>query len=288
MNQGFRRGRQALSVGKSIPGRALFALVLIATAAPVAAGPVFPDAPSFLVAPAKQATPALWEVRDGDTTIYLFGTFHTLDDRTRWFDRSVRAAFDRSTELVLETVVPDDPARIRAIGREVIGPRAQPGGFFASTKEVVARSKASGLSVELGADAVLKRAASDQGKPLAGLERFEDQLRQFARISAAPATSTPSVTLAPAAPITTGQLLAAWTSGDTAAFTSMLAGFEAKAPAAYRILIADRNRRYATWIASRLDYPGTVFVAVGSGHLSGRHSVQNWLSSKGIVARRIG
>ncbi|MDQ3077759.1 MAG: TraB/GumN family protein [Pseudomonadota bacterium] len=262
--------------------------MLIATAAPVAAGPVFPDAPSFLVAPAKQATPALWEVRDGDTTIYLFGTFHTLDDRTRWFDRSVRAAFDRSTELVLETVVPDDPARIRAIGREVIGPRAQPGGFFASTKEVVARSKASGLSVELGADAVLKRAASDQGKPLAGLERFEDQLRQFARISAAPATSTPSVTLAPAAPITTGQLLAAWTSGDTAAFTSMLAGFEAKAPAAYRILIADRNRRYATWIASRLDYPGTVFVAVGSGHLSGRHSVQNWLSSKGIVARRIG
>ncbi|MDQ3143825.1 MAG: TraB/GumN family protein [Pseudomonadota bacterium] len=288
MNQGFRRGRRALAIG-CFARRALVALGLIAAAtAPAAAAPSFHDSPSFLVAPAKQATPALWEVRDGDTTIYLFGTFHTLDERTRWFDRSVRAAFDRSTELVLETIVPDDPAQIRAIGREVVGPRARPGGFFASTTEVVARSKAAGLSVELGADAVLKRAASDQGKPLAGLERFEDQLRQFARISAAPAPIRPPSAQARAAPVTTGELLAAWKSGDTAAFTSMLAGFEAKAPAAYRILIADRNQRYATWIASRLDYPGTVFVAVGSGHLSGKHSVQNWLSSKGIFARRIG
>jgi uncharacterized protein YbaP (TraB family) len=29
-----------------------------------------------------RATPALWEVRDNDTKIYLFGTFHTLDGRT--------------------------------------------------------------------------------------------------------------------------------------------------------------------------------------------------------------
>jgi uncharacterized protein YbaP (TraB family) len=68
----------------------------------------------------------------------------------------------------------------------------------------------------------------------------------------------------------------------------MLAGFDAKAPAAYRTLIADRNALYGGWIEQRLNQPGTVFVAVGSGHLSGKDSVQNWLSSKGIVAHRIG
>lgn len=43
-----------------------------------------------------RASPALWEIRDADTTIYLFGTFHTLDGRTAWFDSKVRQAFDAS------------------------------------------------------------------------------------------------------------------------------------------------------------------------------------------------
>jgi hypothetical protein len=82
-------------------------------------------------------------------------------------------------------------------------------------------------------------------------------------------------------------LLSAWKAGDTNAFTDMLAGFESKAPAAYRLLIADRNVLYGEWIAQRLGQPGTVFVAVGSGHLAGKDSVQNWLSARGIEARRI-
>ena len=61
--------------------------------------------------PLIRATPALWEIRDADTTIYLFGTFHALDGRTVWFDDKVRARVRRSDELVLETVVPDDPRR---------------------------------------------------------------------------------------------------------------------------------------------------------------------------------
>ena len=47
------------------------------------------------------ARPAMWQVRDADTIIYLFGTFHSLDARTAWFDDRLRAAFDRSGELVL-------------------------------------------------------------------------------------------------------------------------------------------------------------------------------------------
>ena len=201
--------------------RALGALGLAAALiAPAAARPAIPRSPTALAVDAAQpATPALWEVRDGDTTIYLFGTFHTLDARTAWFDRSVRAAFDRSGELVLETIAPTDPAEVRAIGRSVAGPRPAPNGFLSATRSAVERGRADGLSVEHGADSVLRRAASDQGMSLSGIEHFADQLRTFARISAAPPAPLA------AAPRRGGRAgharrpcSAAWKAGDTRAF----------------------------------------------------------------------
>ena len=267
--------------------RALGALGLAAAViAPAAAFPTAPFRGSLIAVAPRDATPALWEVRDGDTTIYLFGTFHTLDERTLWFERSVRAAFDRSGELVLETITPTSAAEVRAIGRSIAGPRPASNSFLAATRSAVERGRADGLSVDRGADSVLRRAAAVQGMSLSGIEGFADQLRTFARISAA----SPAAAVAPvqsSAPVTLAALLTAWKAGDTRAFAAMLAGFEAKAPLAYRLLITDRNALYGEWIAHRLDQPGTVFVAVGSGHLAGKDSVQNWLSAKGIYARRV-
>ncbi|KEY98411.1 polysaccharide biosynthesis protein GumN, partial [Sphingomonas sp. BHC-A] len=54
-------------------------------------------------------TPALWEVKDADTTIYLFGTVHVMKPGVDWFKGGVRAAFEQSDELVLEIVEPEDP-----------------------------------------------------------------------------------------------------------------------------------------------------------------------------------
>ena len=285
---------RAVNDGRVAPRKARFrhqALAAIGLAAaviaPAAARPEIPlDAPVTI--DRSQATPALWEVHDGDTTIYLFGTFHTLDEHTNWFDRSVRAAFDKSGELVLETIAPTNPDEVRAVGRAVVGPRPAANGFLGATRATVERARASGLSVDHGADSVLRRAAADQGKSLSGIELFADQLRTFARIAAAPPVPVPvAVATSATAPVTLASLLAAWKAGDTGAFSDMLAGFETKSPAAYRLLIADRNVLYGEWIAQRLDQPGTVFVAVGSGHLAGKDSVQNWLSAKGIQARRI-
>ena len=76
--------------------------------------------------------------------------------------------------------------------------------------------------------------------------------------------------------------------GDTGTFSVMLQGFEAKAPEAYRMLIADRNARWGQWIAERLERPGKVFLAVGTGHLAGKDSVQSWLASRGISSTRVG
>ena len=93
-----------------------FAAVALLPALAIGLSPAAPVAalPSTAAAPAEPG-PALWVVQDGDTTIFLFGTFHALDGRANWFSRSVRAAFDASDELILETLVPEDPAELHAV-----------------------------------------------------------------------------------------------------------------------------------------------------------------------------
>ena len=259
--------------------------LLIASAVPAASQPMpLIPAPSIV-----RASPALWEIRDADTTIYLFGTFHTLDGRTAWFDSEVRRAFDESGELVLETVIPDD---MSAAGQHATETgtdgkrRLKP--FIAQTKKAMSQGSALGMSVENGADAVLRRVAEDAGKQVSGLERFEDQLKTLSNIPAGPppAAAAAARNEQPAA-VTINDLLGAWTKGDTGAFSTMLAGFESKSPIAYRMLISDRNAKWGQWIADRLDQPGVVFVAVGTGHLAGRHSVQSWLANRGIATNRV-
>jgi len=270
-----------------------------ALATPTGARRTAPLASAALVAPVLHATPALWAVQRGATTIYLFGTFHTLDARTSWFDDAVRTAFDRSGELVLETVVPDDPREIGAIAARhvVAGPQPTRGPvllkpYFAQTGAVLAAGRRMGMSVDQGADAVLRRVAIAQGKPVAGLESFEDQLSALATIPMMPPPPPPPALvsgIAPALPaMTLTDLFADWTGGDTVAFAATIASLKRQSPEAYRILIADRNARWGQWIAARLDQPGTVFVAVGSGHLAGPDSVQQWLAARGIAATRVG
>ena len=233
----------------------------------------------------------MWEIRDADTTIYLFGTFHALDDRTAWLDDKVRAAFDQSGELMLETVVPSDLTKMQAAAEpdvtEVTADgkrRMKP--FLAQTQNAVGQGRTIGLSVENGADAVLRRLAEDAGKQVNGLEKFEDQLKALANIPAPPPAAA-SAARATEVTITLRDLLGAWSKGDTGAFTTMLSGLEAKSPVAYRMLFSDRNARWGQWITDRLQQPGVVFVAVGSGHLSGKDSVQQWLAARGITATRV-
>jgi uncharacterized protein YbaP (TraB family) len=283
--------RSRFSGGLSKPAKSFLKgagalLALLATSAvPSQAAPM----PAIPAPSLVRATPALWEIRDADTTIYLFGTFHTLDNRTVWFGDKVREAFDRSGELMLETVVPD-PAAIRAAAHNQVTETSADGTrklkpFIAQTQAVVSHGRTQGLSIDHGADTVLRRVAEDVGKPVGGLERFEDQLGMLANIPSSPSASLQ--TASPATAITVSDLLGAWKTGNTGAFSTMLAGFEAKSPAAYRMLIADRNARWGQWIANRLDHPGTVFVAVGTGHLAGKDSVQQWLATRGIATTRV-
>jgi uncharacterized protein YbaP (TraB family) len=276
--------------------RRLAAAVLLPTLA-LAAIPAAPAAAIAVAsAPAPAAPgPALWVVQDADTTIFLFGTFHALDGRSNWFSRSVRAAFDQSDALVLETLVPENPAELHAAlarnamagepvaGQPVVSSGSAPS-FVASAGQAMSAGHGMGMSVDQGADAVLRRAADASGKPVEGLESFDFQLRMFGSLSAAPAARHPARSNLGGL---LGGMQSAWNRGDNADFIAILGNVRAQSPLAYKTLFADRNANWAGWIANRMTQPGVVFVAVGTGHLVGPDSVQRQLAARGISSARI-
>jgi uncharacterized protein YbaP (TraB family) len=83
------------------------------------------------------------------------------------------------------------------------------------------------------------------------------------------------------------EMQSAWKRGDQSVFVNMLNQLDAASPDTYRMMFAERNARWADWIAARLQTPGTVFVAVGAGHLAGKDSVLVRLAEKGIQSQRV-
>ncbi len=265
------------------------ALLPALLAAPAGAlAPVSLAAPTAIVV---QARPALWVVQDADTTIYLFGTFHALDGQAAWFDRDVRAAFDASDALVLETLVPDSPAAIRA----ALGPLLDTARPPEAVRQANAATRAAGMSAQHGADQVLRRAAVAAGKPVEGLESFAFQIAMYRQISvarpaAAPLASpvaTPSATVTEQGAALVRLMQGYWAQGDAEGFAAIIGALRTQSPATYKTMFADRNADWAGWIGKRLETPGTVFIAVGTGHLVGKDSVQVRLAERGIRSLRV-
>jgi len=260
--------------------------VLIAAAALAAA------TPDALPAAATDASPAMFVVRDADTTVYIFGTFHALDGHADWFDHGIRSAFESSNELVLETVIPDGPVQLRPriTGRPLsVTPSAS---FLATTRLAINAGRTQGMQVDNGADNVLRHAADAAGKPVEGLETLELQLNMFTRM---PAAADPRKAGQPvddgnaidSLSRTMAEMQSAWKHGDQRVFVRMLTQLEQSSPDTYRLMFTERNARWADWIAGRMQTPGTVFVAVGAGHLAGKDSLLVRLAEQGIVSSRL-
>lgn len=269
---------------------ALMAAAAAATLTPtVASAPHVPD-----------AEPALWVVNDEDTVIYLFGTFHSLDGKSDWFNDEVKTAFTRSDELILETLIPGPGQAMpeRAEGKDtsslnvrvqLMGPLAGPASFLSASKIVMSAGRSQGMSTKQGADTILQEAAEQSGKRVGALESFDFQLGVFNQIPVASQPTDPQVAARTKATVAAvlGQLQAAWNRGEAESFTPMLEQMRVRSPASYKLLFMDRNTRWAHWIAQRLQQPGVVFVAVGAGHLAGKDSVQHKLAQFGIRTARL-
>ena len=267
---------------------------------------------------AVDADPALWVVKDADTTIYLFGTVHALKPGLSWFDEAVKDAFDKSDTLVLELVLPPDnelQALIRELGvsrearlsdqlsdaervrlQEALRRAGMPADaleglepWLAAVQLANLPARAAGYATEDGAEAVLTRAAKAAGKPVLGLETAREQFGYFDRLSLPAQRGLMMTTIdgLPKAAETLESVVASWGAGDADAIAALLNADLKESPEMAEALLVARNRHWADWIAARMAQPGTVFVAVGAGHLAGDRSVQVDLARRGFSATRI-
>jgi len=261
-------------------------MVSLLVAAALAAAP--PASPALA---RTSDQPAMFVVRDADTTIYIFGTFHALDGRSQWFGQHVRDAFEQSDELVLETLVPEGPQPVQSMQPTSLrAPSMIPSAsFLATTRLAINAGRAQGMQVGNGADMVLRHVAEAEGKPVEGLETLQLQIDMFSKLPATPAPrggqpvgsgSMSSLSQA------MGEMQAAWKRGDQSVFVRMLGQLQKASPDTYRMMFIERNERWADWVRARMQTPGTVFVAVGARHLAGPDSLLVKLAERGIPSQR--
>ncbi|MFQ3665238.1 MAG: TraB/GumN family protein [Sphingomonadaceae bacterium] len=276
-------------------------------------------APSPLSAqPRSEALPPLWVIRNETTTIHIFGTVHALPRGTPWFQRHVVEALDAADRLVLETIVPADPMAMMGVtlrmarqARAVPLPqrvspellptlaatltRLNPGPleqfktwYVALTLANLATS-AAGLDPATGVEAVLTERARLRKIPVEGLETVEQQLTYFDVLSEADQRLFLEATLEDIAlaDARTQELIDDWLAGRTDALAQRLNRDFEGSPMLKQLLLGDRNARFADWIATRLDSPGRVFVAIGAGHLAGPGNVLDLLARRGLRVERV-
>jgi len=277
-------------------------------------------APTTAPAAAKvDADPALWVVKDKDTTIYLFGTIHVLKPGLSWFDDGVKKAFDSSDELVLEMVQPDQATMqniilskayslngptlierlpeadrgsyLNAMNSLGIPPaafdRAQP--WFAATNLSLLPLMKLGYDPKSGPETVLTAAAATEKKAIEGLETPEQQIGYLAGLPDKVQLAFLESTLKelPKTAETMDGMVSAWSRGDPGALAKYMNDGLDDSPELAKTLLFDRNARWAQWIKARLGKPGTVFIAVGAGHLAGDKSVIDQLKVLNIKAKRV-
>lgn len=269
---------------------------------------------------AKPLKPGLWKVADADTTIYLFGTIHLLPKDLAWTTPAIDGAIKASDALMLETVLDKDAAKTGAIMMELgvssglppLVERVPPETRDALTATVEkagvpmavldkletwaaaltiasAAFKDLGVSPDYGAERVLTARFEGAKKPVAGFETPTQQLGFFDGLpEAAQRTFLKSVAEGTAnAKIEFDKMIGAWGKGDTRAIAVTFDDELRMSPELTEVLLKRRNIAWAEWIGKRMDAPGTVFVAVGAGHLAGEASVDALLSAKGLKVSRV-
>jgi len=277
--------------------------------------------PSGAAARQTVARPALWEVTDPDTTIYLFGTIHLLPENTAWrtaaFDRAVAG----SQQLVLETIVDDkDPTklmsamaslgfkaglpplaeRVPAAKRAALAAAIKKSGYppqaFDRMKTWTAafillgnQFKDLGLKGGEGVETVLRKDFTASGKPVGELESNLDQLSFFDKLpeSAQVDLLEGAIEQGKAMSAEWAGMLGAWSRGDVAGIAKTFNKDLAGSPALRDILIRQRNANWSRWIEQRMTQPGAIMIAVGAGHLAGKSSVLEMLKNEGYSVRRL-
>lgn len=268
---------------------------------------------------AAQAAPALWQVSDGDSKVWLFGSFHALppdlDWRTEVFDRTLAGA-DRvyfetdvgpeaQTAIVVKgyelglnplgTILNSylDKAGVRAL-RQATSDLGLPVGvvqtmkpWLASNTISVAAMMRAGFDPTSGVDLLLQQELPPERKAY-----FESGNEQLDFLAGTPEAEQIGMLVDGLAQIETmpallNGMVKAWMDGTpevlAEAFLADSAGYEGF----MQRVIYDRNAKWVTTIDTLLADNEQDLIVVGAGHLIGEGSVVDLLQDKGYRVERL-
>ncbi len=268
------------------------------------------------------ASPALWQVKKGEGTVYLLGSFHLLPKNYRWFDGIIKRSFDSSEELVME-------AKMTPAAMTEIQVMIRANGFFTNEDnlqnhldkvhykkmlshakklmgmdEAVARSVkpwlmaiqmsvvsfiSSGMDPESGVDKYLERLADQEKKPISGLETPQQSMNALINhpMSVQSAMLADTVDKLDDFRNFVNSYLEAWASGDADRMNKTIIKDMAEQPEIYKALLVDRNKNWLPAIERHINSGKTIFIVVGMAHMVGQDGLVRMLESKGYSVKKI-
>lgn len=266
--------------------------------------------------------PALFAVRDADSTLYLFGTVHVRPPGEDWGSAEVRNAIDGSDEVWTEIEIsPESDVRAQGLMRQLsAAPQGHPLSSWldadqkARLGELVARLGvpgsylealqpwAAGLTLTLipiiqagfdpqsGVDRAVDAYAEAHGKRLRAFETIEDQIGFLAGLSPDLQRQMllEAIDEAELGPPMLAQLSRAWEQGDIEQIDHLVVEDTRESyPELYDVLFQRRNALWLTTLTHELEGSGVDFVAVGAGHLVGEDGLIAQLEARGFQVERI-
>ena len=261
--------------------------------------------------------PAMWTLKDEDTTLHLLGTVHLLRPDLEWRTPEIGAAIAAADTVVFEA----DTTSAEA-GRELMKFFSSQGMFtdgtqltsllteaevavltealtevglpleavqpmrpwYAALNLSVMQMTSEGFDPASGVEMKIEAEAKGHGAAFDYLETVDQQLGEFARLDNCAQVEFLMMT---AASLGEGVevldlLVSEWADGDAAGLGALMASPDSfGSQAAYEALLTNRNARWVPLIAGKLEEPGTQLIAVGAGHLVGEDSVIAMLRAEG-------
>lgn len=291
------------------------------------AAPAGPIAAVMLILIAGAATDAeadgapVWVLEGTTNSVYLAGSIHLLRESDYPLPQPLLEAYGEAEALVMELDMDDiDRAMVGAVMfargtppegetlASMLGPEkfalaqesaaamgfdltrmqgAEP--WYAALTLTQLQLMRRGYDPRYGVDAHLAATAMRDGKPIRGLETFEEQIRFFDEL---PLPLQADMLLESLAEIgdleeDMGVTVTAWRRGDAGFLARELLAELGKYPELYRVLVVERNRRWLPEIMSLADRDDDYLVIVGALHLVGEDGLLALLEAQGVKTAQL-
>ena len=280
---------------------------------------------ALMTAPAFAETddklPDLYEISDGDSSIFVYGTIHVLRDGTVWEKPELKNRIDNADRVLFELDVDAPDFNMQAAqamqskmpntsGNKLsesltteelaelteliagIGMPAQmidqfdPWVFYLQLANVDLVKM--GLNPAVGVEATLQKHVAAAGKDIEGLETLDQQLNIFETTPWDEQVAALKSYLAnrDQGAELINKMIAMWQQDQIDEIATLLNENLESSPALAQKLIGDRN---ANWVATFKDLLANdekAFIAVGAGHLPGAEGVLTMMESAGYSITR--